>query len=201
MEKNKVLLTAGMFILLAVTNGMTYYLSEDNVIYYLSENDTVYSCKDKNVTVVGICFELSKVNSAGLQTRCYYNESSPKKYKYCKSGWDLFEETIIGHEVNDTIEDISNISDDKEIIDLEIGECITHDNITCKSKIYKKGVINKDIEIDCAGLSSSEIQDKLKNKVLELLNSISNIQESRKQKKVHNSLSDKIVMKYNSSKY
>ena len=190
MEKNKVLLTAGVFILLAMSNGLTYYLSE---------GDTAYFCEDKNI--VGICFKLSKVNSAGLQTRCYYNESAPTKYKNCKSGWDLFEEAIIGFELNDTNESILNDSNDNTtkdnigIIDLEIGECITYDNITCKSRIYQKGVINKDIEINCAGLNSSEIQDKLIVKTLELLDSISDIQESRKQKDC-NLLSGSIVMTY-----
>ncbi len=88
MEKIK--LTAGVFILLVLTGGITYYIAE---------GDTVYYCEDKNI--VGICWKLSKINDAGTQTRCYYNESASTRYKQCKTGWIEFTEGIIGN-VSDT---------------------------------------------------------------------------------------------------
>lgn len=81
--KEKIQLTAGIFILL-VAVGTTYFITEGDDTYY---------CEDTNL--VGLCHKLSKVNSAGLQTRCYYNESAPTRYKNCKTGWEVFTSGLI----------------------------------------------------------------------------------------------------------
>jgi len=86
-------LAIGVFILLSVMGS----------IYYLNPGDVAYSCEDNEETVVGICFKLSGVNAEGTQTRCYYNESAPTRYKNCKSGWNEYKEEIIGIEVYDKV--------------------------------------------------------------------------------------------------
>ncbi len=53
MMAEKIKLTIGVFILIASIGS----------IYYLNVDDTAYSCDDKNITVVGLCFKLSAVNS------------------------------------------------------------------------------------------------------------------------------------------
>jgi len=68
-------LAIGLFILVA-TAGTTYLITDD---------DSAYLCEDREI--VGLCFKLSAENSDGFQTRCYYNESAPTRYKTCKSGW------------------------------------------------------------------------------------------------------------------
>lgn len=72
---NKKQITVGIFIVVALMGGTWYVAQEDQA--------NLYQCED----IVGLCFKLSKVNDAGLQTRCYYNESAPTKYKNCKDGW------------------------------------------------------------------------------------------------------------------
>jgi len=82
----------GIFILLALV-GTTYLIQTDNA----------YMCSDNNQTIIGLCFKLSAINSDGIQTRCYYNESTPTYYKNCKIGWIKFEnESVIGGETNIT---------------------------------------------------------------------------------------------------
>ncbi len=83
-------LTAGVFILLAVI-GTTYYIAQD---------DDAYFCENTNQ--VGLCWKLSKINEGGTQTRCYYNESLPTKYKNCKTGWTSFEDDFTGTIMDDT---------------------------------------------------------------------------------------------------
>ncbi len=85
------LLIGTFVVLLAI--GTTWVVNEvieeDGVSYYPYECDGV----------IGYCFKLSKVNENGLQTRCYYNHSSSRKYKRCDSGWTLFAgREIIGNE-------------------------------------------------------------------------------------------------------
>ena len=82
----------GIFVLLTLI-GTTYMITSDNA----------YMCNDNNQTIVGLCFKLSAVNSEGLQTRCYYNSSAPRKYKNCKTGWIKFDnKSVIGRETNMT---------------------------------------------------------------------------------------------------
>ena len=98
----KVNLIAGMFILLAVAE-ITYYISEIN-------QDKLYKCDAGEDTIIGLCFKLSSVNDEGLQTRCYYNESAPRRYKNCKTGWNKVEyEEITGTE--------TELDDEKDIFD------------------------------------------------------------------------------------
>ena len=89
LSKDMIYLTAGLFVLIAAV-GTTYYISQ---------GDNAYYCQAENT--VGICFKLSAVNSNGLQTRCYYNESAPRKYNYCKSGWIIYKNiTVTGKLIN-----------------------------------------------------------------------------------------------------
>ncbi len=86
MDKTK--LTVGVFVVLAII-GTTWYVAQE-------DQANLYQCED----IVGLCFKLSKTNDGGLQTRCYYNESSPRKYKNCGSGWVKVELTEIqGEEI------------------------------------------------------------------------------------------------------
>lgn len=85
--KEKVYLTVGLFVLVA-SIGITYHIAE---------GDTAYYCEAENS--VGLCFKLSKVNDAGLQTRCYYNQETPTKYNYCKSGWFPYEDPTVTGEL------------------------------------------------------------------------------------------------------
>lgn len=82
MESSKLIkLSAGLFVALALI-GTVYFVG-----------DNAYYCVDEDA--VGECFKLSKVNSAGTQTRCYYNESTPTKYNSCKTGWIKFSEDLL----------------------------------------------------------------------------------------------------------
>ena len=63
------------------------------LIVDITPDDKIYSCAEPDL--VGYCFKLSNVNDAGFQTRCYYNESAPTKYKNCKTGWEIFTSGII----------------------------------------------------------------------------------------------------------
>ncbi len=99
--KEKIYLGIGMFVLIA-SIGITYTIAE---------GDNAYFCEVENS--VGLCFKLSKVNDAGLQTRCYYNQDTPTRYNYCKSGWFEYKDpTVTGElvKVNDNLR-IENIGD------------------------------------------------------------------------------------------
>ena len=119
----KIKLTIGVFILIASIGS----------IYYLNVDDTAYSCDDKNITVVGLCFKLSAVNSDGTKTRCYYNESAPRRYKVCKSGWNKYEEEIIG-----TVTNIDKLKDRDYISQIR-----TTDNLAISGKLTKEYIANK----------------------------------------------------------
>ena len=88
-EITKTKLTAGVFILLAIV-GTTYYVGLE---------DNAYFCEDTNL--VGLCWKLSNVNDLGFQTRCYYNESAPTRYKNCKTGWiEFIGDEFVGIPIN-----------------------------------------------------------------------------------------------------
>ena len=88
----KTIIGVGVFVL--VSAGIIFtVLPEDQ--------ENLYACYANNETVVGLCFKLSAVNEEGLQTRCYYNESSPRKYKICNTGWKPYEYVEFeGEEIN-----------------------------------------------------------------------------------------------------
>jgi len=73
---------AGVFVTLLALAGT----------YTIAEGDKVYVCEDSGL--VGLCFKLSAINSAGFQTRCYYNEAEPTRYKNCNTGWERLEEPV-----------------------------------------------------------------------------------------------------------
>lgn len=200
MEKIK--LTAGIFILLVVV-GTTYYVTID---------DPVYFCEDTNL--VGLCWKLSKINDFEMQTRCYYIESSPTRYKNCKTGWVEYNQTeFTGILLNDskTGFDINmssgkiNVLYEIGIIEPRITPCIKIDNYTCKIKILDKG-INKELIIDyqyCSNpekigfetichewkiLTQEELEDEVVKETNKLLNKIAEVQVQR------NEQEQKIVM-------
>ena len=119
--KEKIQLTVGIFILLAAV-GTTYLIMEEDNAFY---------CEDTNL--VGLCFKLSKVNDAGFQTRCYYNESAPTRYKNCKTGWIEYKDlNVTGEPINDSFnyfeatfdkETISKLKD-SNITEVDVGPCI-----------------------------------------------------------------------------
>ena len=140
---DKIKLIAGMFILLAVI-GTTYYVTVDDPVYY---------CEDLNV--VGLCWKLSNVNDLGTQTRCYYNESTPTKYKNCKSGWEEYiGDEFIGVLINYSGTDVDlNFSFDKlsALETLGIGKFEVRNN-TCKTWDYLE-------TYNCIDWDISEIQN------------------------------------------
>ena len=69
-------LTIGIIITLALAISGTYYVAQDDDAFY---------CQDKDIVM--ICEKLSGLNSIGLQTRCYYEET----YKVCNTGWEEIE--------------------------------------------------------------------------------------------------------------
>lgn len=84
-EENKTLyLIAGLFVLVT-TVGTTYLISNPEITYF---------CNDTNV--VGMCYKLDS-----SLTRCYFNESNKLQYKYCKSGWEKYnDKEVKGSEIN-----------------------------------------------------------------------------------------------------
>jgi len=114
-------LSAGIFILL-IAVGTTYFIME---------GDNAYYCEEDNL--VGLCFKLSQINDDGLQTRCYYNESTPTRYKICKNGWIKYESlNVTGEPINDSFNyfeakfDKKTISKlkDKGISEVQVGPCV-----------------------------------------------------------------------------
>jgi len=210
-------LTIGAFVLMALI-GTTFIIVDTDKAYY---------CEATNV--VGYCNDLSKKNSDGLQTRCYYNESSPKKYKICKTGWEKFKEL----EVNGTIIDYKyegiemNLTKNKKdklktkgINDPEIIRLKNRFNM-CVFNIFEEGGINKEITFECSycvqygwneteqmntsecvdyyQMSQIEIETNLNNQVEEFLIKLSEIKDKRDSKN-NESLSDKLSFTLNEKK-
>ena len=148
---DKIKLTAGVFILLLAV-GTTYFIAQE---------DNAYFCEDENS--VGLCWKLSKINDAGLQTRCYYNESNPTKYNYCKTGWVVYESSeVTGEPIQELDGIIIDIDlNDKEILltkgigkkEIRNQTCIEYENMTCIQRDnsllgYSYPIISECIKID-----------------------------------------------------
>ena len=186
--KEKTYLTIGIFILLAAV-GTTYYIVQEDPAFY---------CNDTNL--VGLCWKLSNINDAGLQTRCYYNESAPTRYKNCKTGWLPYENlNVTGTPINDTgiwidvefeIDKLTALKN-KGITYPELTPCIKIDNFICESRIYEKGGINKPLIVTykfcenetCWALTQEELEEELRSKAIELLDKIALIEMKRQQPK------------------
>lgn len=83
----------GMFIAILLVGG-TYLLTN------APEGYKAYQCNATEPPTVGFCWKLSKVNEEGLQTRCYWNDSSPLRYKRCDTGWFSYTgEEVIGEDI------------------------------------------------------------------------------------------------------
>ena len=168
--KEIIKLTAGIFILIAAI-GTTYYIAEGDQAYY---------CEDTNL--VGLCFKLSKVNDAGFQTRCYYNESAPTRFKNCKTGWIEYKGlNVTGEPINDSFiyYDINFTKDvvyklkDLNISDAEIGPCMQTYYPWCVA-ILKLGSIKKELVVDFmdSNLTKKDLENMLIEKAKEELNKL-----------------------------
>jgi len=72
-----------------ITNGSAILLAILAIIMsggFMGQED-IYVCLDNSMAMQ--CDKLSKVNSDGIQTRCYFfsEELNKTKYKNCKTGW------------------------------------------------------------------------------------------------------------------
>ena len=72
----KTQLTTGIILTLLLASAGTYFVAQDDDAYYCQSRD-----------IVMICEKLSKINSEGIQSRCYFEET----YKTCSEGWVEFE--------------------------------------------------------------------------------------------------------------
>ena len=70
--ENKIILTIGTIITLALAMSGTYYISQDDDAYFCESRDMVMICEKL---------------SSGLGTRCYFDET----YKTCSEGWQKIE--------------------------------------------------------------------------------------------------------------
>ena len=78
MVETKTLVGLGTLVTIAaIIGGFVYF-----------DSDQVYTCEVRGE--MSYCFKLSAINDDGMQTRCYYNESSSRRYYRCDSGWELF---------------------------------------------------------------------------------------------------------------
>jgi len=143
-EQTKVNLTVGIFVLL-LAGGATYIANP---------GDTAYHCE--NTDLIGLCFKLSNTNADGFQTRCYYDEETPRKYKSCRSGWNeyTFTENSTGIPIPaERIIEIDFPSEDDEILNFKgifspvISSCLRIDNFTCSAKIFEENGINKELTV------------------------------------------------------
>lgn len=78
----KIISSVGLLALVALLISGGFNLFSDN-IYYGTDGENI-TCKPIE------CFKLSKVNEAGIQRNCYYNESEPRKYRVCSTGWNKY---------------------------------------------------------------------------------------------------------------
>ena len=156
--KETIKLIAGIFILLAAV-GTTYYIVEGETAYY---------CEDTNL--VGLCFKLSQINNDGFQTRCYYNESSPTRYKNCKTGWIEYKDlNVTGEPINDSFNyfeakfDKKTISKlkDKGIEKVEVGPCIQIKPNLCIAILTISEDVFKELLIDPSLYNTTELESKI----------------------------------------
>ena len=77
MTENKTQLTWMMVIIVTLVGGA----------YYIAEGDPSYECKDKEESVISLCWKLSKINLNDISTRCYFNPDAVRTYTICKTGW------------------------------------------------------------------------------------------------------------------
>jgi len=124
--------------------GLFILLGSVGTTYYIAQGDKAYSCEDTGT--VGICFKLSAINADGAQTRCYYNEAEPTKYKYCRTGWLPYEaKTVTGDptEIPTHIEygsyNLTNVFNDK----IEAEDYIVDLKSNTKSEVKVTGIRQK----------------------------------------------------------
>ena len=163
--KETIKLTVGIFILLAAV-GATYFIMEGDPAFY---------CEDTNL--VGLCFKLSAVNDDGFQTRCYYNESAPTRYKNCKTGWIPYESlNVTGEPINDSFNyfeakfDKKTISKLKarNISEVQVGSCIQIKPNLCiailniSEDVFKELLINPSLYNTTEDLEAKIIEEAKK---------------------------------------
>ena len=168
-----------------LTAGVFIFLLAIGTLYVVLPGEEVYYCEDRNI--VGLCDRLSKKNAEGLQTRCYYNEST-NQFKTCSSGWVKYKDTIEGNitTIPDGVELDFSINKKKvlqeiNISDISVSKCKKIDDIFCEVKLKDYG-LNKDIKIKYNGLSEGEIYEEIEREVLKLLDKIYDVQVERNKK-------------------
>ena len=150
MEKQNIINSGMGIVILGLLIAAGISLDSDN-IYYGTDGQEV-TCQPR------ICESLSKVNSNGLQTRCYYFDEleNRTRYKNCGEGWIPYESlNVTGTPINDTgiwvdvefeIDKLTALKN-KGITYPELTPCIKIDNFTCEARIYEKGGINKPLVV------------------------------------------------------
>ena len=138
-------LIIGLFILVA-TAGTTYLITKD---------DDAYLCEERQI--VGLCFKLSAENADGFQTRCYYNESSPRRYKTCKSGWipyanpDVTGKPIV---IEDGVDEKIELIEDKYYIytlkEIVTNESLFSDITKLETEKINLVILINNLEEDCS---------------------------------------------------
>lgn len=111
----KVKLTAGIFVAIA-TIGLVWFISSE-------DSGNLYLCNDDGKNITGLCWKLSSPNLLNVSTRCYYNQSSPSRYKVCNTGWISFTTLEIIGNVS------SNLSEGEDLI-------VLYENRILEESIY-----------------------------------------------------------------
>lgn len=150
----KIKLTVGVFIALVLTGGVTYLLTD------VPEGYNFYECQNTEPSWGALCWDLSEPNEeTGLVNRCYWNQSEPKRYKKCSTGWILYEETEVNgtfidyksEGVNiDLAKDKTDKLKEKGIKDPEIKRKKNRFNM-CVFELYEEGGLkNNEIKFPCS---------------------------------------------------
>lgn len=143
-------------------------LASIGTTYFIMEGDDAYYCEYTNL--VGLCFKLSAVNDDGFSTRCYYNESSPTRYKNCKTGWIVYEGlNVTGEPINDSFnyfeakfdkETISKLKD-KGISEVQVGPCVQIKPNLCIAILNISEGIFKELLINPSLYNETELESKI----------------------------------------
>lgn len=159
MGENQIPITAGVLIMLGLIGS----------VYYIDNLENTYFCEDKQI--VTQCYKLSIPNGE-ISTRCYYNETIPKNYYVCSSGWklakDSLNESFLGNPIEDKSEDEQIytaeelLENESTIVDYELNKVIIEE----ESKIAidtKVPIILSGPKIISITINGAEVQVKKSN--------------------------------------
>ena len=74
-------------ISLIIGGGTTYLLLSSDE---LPEGYAYYSCNDTGELKIGACYNITDSPTYGEDVNCKWNQSNPRNYKRCVSGWVLY---------------------------------------------------------------------------------------------------------------